>query len=318
MDALIKFLNVKKRFGKKIVLDNIGLEIKRGEIFGIIGMSGSGKTTLLNLLIGFLRPTRGDIIFYSDNDECYKSIFKSPVEVRRTFGFATQVPSFYSKLTLEENLNHFGALHRLTKKVRKINSSRLLELTGLNDARKQLASEISEGMKKRLGIACALIHNPAVLLLDEPTADLDPILRKETWKLIKNIHRLGTTVIVASHFLHELENVCDRVGMLNSRRIVAVGSPGELKKRYSDNDEILLETVQGNYDKIARQLAYHKQLDIEKMIVKDGRLVIYSGKAEKTLHQVVHIIERMGEVLINIDVRRPPLSEIFESLYKKR
>jgi len=318
MDTLIKFLNVKKRFGKKIVLDNIGLEIKKGEIFGIIGMSGSGKTTLLNLMIGFLRPTRGDIIFYSDRDEKYKSIFKNSIEVRQTFGFGTQVPSFYSKLTLEENLDHFGSLHRLSKRIRKINANKLLDLTGLTDARKQLASEISEGMKKRLGIACSLIHNPKILLLDEPTADLDPILRKETWKLIKNICKMGTTVIIASHFLHELEEACDRVAILNNHKIMAIGSPNQLRQKYSDNDEILLETEPGNYDKIAKQLAYHKRLGIHKMSVKEGRLVIYAKDAERTLHQIIHIVEHMDEALVNVDVRRPPLSEVFESLYKNK
>jgi ABC-2 type transport system ATP-binding protein len=318
MDTVIKFLNVKKRFGKKIILDNVGLEINKGEIFGIIGMSGSGKTTLLNLMIGYLRPTKGDIIFYSDRDDSFKSIFKNPMEVRQTFGFGTQVPSFYSKLTLEENLDHFGALHRLTRRNRKANANKLLELTGLEDARKQLASEISEGMKKRLGIACSLIHNPKVLLLDEPTADLDPILRRDTWKLIKSIHRMGTTVIVASHFLQELEEACDRVGMLHNHMITSIGNPNDLRDKYSDADEILLETKPGNYDKIARQLSYHKRLGIGKMMVRDGRLAIYAEDAEKTLHHIIHIVEKMDEALVNIDVRKPSLSEVFESLYKKR
>ncbi|MBW2993682.1 ABC transporter ATP-binding protein [Candidatus Woesearchaeota archaeon] len=179
-----------KKFGKRVILNKINLDINSGELFGIIGMSGSGKTTFLNSLIGYHEPDIGDVFYYSFKDRQYKSIYTNQAEVCRLFGFATQTDSFYPKLTLFENLKHFGSLYNMSKKTRTINAERLLRLTELYPFKDELAQNLSEGMKKRLGIACALVHNPKVLLLDEPTANLDPILRKDIWNVIKGIHKM--------------------------------------------------------------------------------------------------------------------------------
>lgn len=317
MPVLIKFKNLTKRFKKRIILTNINLEINKGEIFGIIGMSGSGKTTLLKILIGFLEPEAGDILFYSEKDSCYKSIYRSQLEIRNLFGFATQRPSFYPKLTVEENLLHFGALYHLPKKIAKTNASHLLELTGLLDAKDLLAQNLSGGMQKKLSIACSLIHKPKILILDEPTADLDPLSRKETWQIIKGIHRIGTTVLIASHFLDELEEVCNRLAILYDKRIIATGTPDQLKTQYFKNQEIHLIASPGNYNAIAKALSKYPSLAIKNILVKDHKLIIYTPKAESTLHQILHIIARMDEKLINITLTKPSLAAIFESLKKR-
>jgi len=318
MDVVIKFNNAQKRFGRKVIFTDVNLEINKGEIYGIIGMSGSGKTTLLNTIIGFYTPDYGDILFYSFEDKIYKSVFKNLTEVKKTFGFATQVPSFYPKLTLKENLHYFGRLYHLSTSTIEANAEKLLELTNLHDHKNALAGDLSEGMKKRLDLACSLMHNPHVLLMDEPTADLDPVLRRETWKLINGIHKMGTTVIVASHILSELEASCDRLCMLHDSRIVAVGTPDQLKKSYSHKkEEIHLESIPGNYDKIAAKLSAYKSIGIDKMTVKDGKLVISATDAESALHTLLHIIENSGEKLVSADIKKPSLVEVFEALYEK-
>lgn len=245
MPPVIQFKNVKKSFKKRLVLDGVNLEINEGEIFGIIGMSGSGKSTILNILIGYYEPEQGDILFYSSKDKKYKSAIKNIMELRKTFGFAAQDPSFYPKLTVEENLLHFGALYRLPRKIIKENARHLLELTELYETRKQLGQSLSGGMEKRLSVACSLIHNPKVLILDEPTADLDPIRRKETWELIKELHRKGTTIIIASHFLEELEPVCTKIAILHNHKITAVGTPAQLRKYYNKSSiEEIFESIE--------------------------------------------------------------------------
>ena len=171
-------------------------------------------------------------------------------------------------------------------------------------------------MYKRQGIACSLIHNPKILILDEPTADLDPFLRKEMWNLIKRINEQGTTVILASHFLSELEEICTRIGILHNGKIVEVGTPNELKDRYSKSDEIHLETASRNYARIARLLRKEK-LDIKLISTEGHKMIIYTPKAEKVLHHLLHIIEKSDDKLIDVDVNRPSLREVFESLVKK-
>jgi len=321
-NIIIKLNNVTKQFGGKLVLNKVNLEIRSGEIFGIIGLSGSGKTTLLNAMIGFMNPEGGDILFklehlleYKDDTISYRSVFDNESDVRKTFGFAAQTPSFYEKLNCLENLDYFGNLYNLSKDVRKTNSEILLQLMGIYDAREVPAGNLSGGMQKRLDIACALIHDPKVLILDEPTADLDPLLRKQMWYLINQINEKGTTIVLSSHFLDELELLCDRVGILYEGQIIKAGTPDEIKNYYSKEEEIRLETSPGRYNKIINALKKDtKQLMIKKMAIQDNKLIIYTLQAERSLHQVLHLLEEMEEILIDVVVEKPTLQEVLERL----
>ncbi|MFP4403587.1 MAG: ABC transporter ATP-binding protein [Nanoarchaeota archaeon] len=322
-DKIIKIIDVNKKFSKKTILDDINLEIKSGEIFGIIGLSGSGKTTLLNTIIGFLQPDKGDVLFkiehllnYKDDSLQYRSVFNNQMDVKKLFGFASQDASVYSQLTCLENLNYFGKLYGLSKDVRKTNNDILLKLMGIYESRNIIAKNLSGGMLKRLDIACSLIHDPKVLILDEPTADLDPIMRKQMWKLIKQINEKGTTIILSSHLLDELEFLCDRVSIIYDSKILIVGTPDEIKNYYSKEQEIKIETTPGDYKKIMNQL---KQLgsyqdDIKNMFITDNKLLIYSINAEVNLHQILHIIENQNEILIDVSVENPSLQDVMEKI----
>ncbi|RMF05422.1 ABC transporter ATP-binding protein [Candidatus Woesearchaeota archaeon] len=325
-EVVIRFQNVAKSFGHKTVLKDVTFEVRSGEVFGIIGMSGSGKTTLLNTLIGFLQPDYGDIRFRlehllefeEDEETQYRSVFKNLDDVKRTFGFAAQTPSFYENLTPVENLEYFGRMYGLSKDVRKTNADILLHLMRLQSSKNVLAKNLSGGMQKRLDIACALIHDPKVLILDEPTADLDPLLRREMWELIKKINNKGTTILMASHFLDEIESLCDRVGILFDGVILKSGTPDELKNVYTHDEEIHIQTSPGRYDLLINYLkAQQKKLNITRIINKGHKLVIYTLSAEKVLHFLLHGIEKLDESLLDVYVNKPSLEEAFESLIKE-
>jgi len=325
-NIIIKLQNLTKQFGSKIVLNKVNLDIRSGEIFGIIGLSGSGKTTLLNNMIGFLRPEGGDVLFklehlleYKDDTISYRSVYDNEDDVKKTFGFAAQTPSFYSQLTSLENLEYFGNLYNLSHDVRKTNGEILLQLMGIYDARDLPAGHLSGGMQKRLDIACALIHDPKVLILDEPTADLDPLLRKQMWYLINQINEKGTTIVLSSHFLDELELLCDRVGILYEGQIIKAGTPDEIKSFYSKEEEIKLETSPGRYNRIINALKKDtKHLAIKKMAIQDNKLIIYTLQAERSLHQVLHLLEEMDELLIDVVVEKPTLQEVLEKLIESK
>jgi ABC-2 type transport system ATP-binding protein len=321
-DVILRIKDLTKKFGHKTILNKVNLDIKSGEIFGIIGLSGSGKTTLLNTIIGFLHPEGGDVMFklehlldYKDDTLSYRSVFKNTDDIKKSFGFAAQSPSFYRKLTSMENLSYFGDLYNLSSDVKKTNSEILLQLMGIYESRNLQASNMSGGMQKRLDIACALIHDPKLLILDEPTSDLDPILRKQMWYLIKQINEKGTTIILSSHFLDELELLCDRVGILYEGQIIKAGTPNEIKNYYSKEEEIRLETSPGKYNKIINALKKDtKELSIKRMAIEDNKLIIYTQKAERSLHQVLHILENQDEILIDVTVEKPTLHEVLERL----
>ena len=237
----IEFENISKKFNNTLVLDDLSISIPYGEVTGIIGPSGSGKTTMLNLLIGFMKPTKGRILFQSRN------IIKDFSNVTTLFGFATQEFSFYGDLTIEENLFYFGTLYKLKKEEIKARTDELLKLLDIDYARKTLARLLSAGMGRRLDIACALIHNPKVLILDEPTQDLDPILRRELVASVRRINKeKETTIVITSHLLGEIDDLCDTIAILYKGKIVKMGTPTQLKQFYGKKsiDDVFTFIVQ--------------------------------------------------------------------------
>ena len=241
---VIQLKEVTKEFGNKIILDNVSFSIKEGDVFGIIGQSGSGKTTLLNSLIGFYEPDEGEITYQLDGNLKRKPVHKNLNEVKRKFGFAAQVSSFYPKLTIKENLFHFGRLYGVKTKILHRNIKNLLEFTELKDYENKLSEHLSVGMAKRLDLSCSLIHNPKLLLLDEPTANLDPLLQKEILHLIDHANKQGITVVIASHHLHDIEKICNQIVLIKEGKIVAQGTVKEVKKPYRETDKnISLEDV---------------------------------------------------------------------------
>ena len=306
MPTLIQIKDLTKKFGDNTVLDNINLEIPEGKIFGIIGINGSGKTTLLRILIGFYNIDKGKIIFKN------KDVTKNIGEVRKIFGFATQNNCFYDKLSVKENLEYFGSLYGLSENIIQENISRILPLVELEQEKDKLAEKLSTGMQRRLDLACSLVHYPKVLILDEPTEDLDPPLRREMISLIKKLNKIGTTIIITSHLLEEIEHLCDKIAIIHKSKIVKIGNVDEL--RGNKTEEIHLETAPGNYKKLVDDIK-----GCAKHVVNEGdKIVIYTPEAEKILHRILLIIKNNKEKIIYLDIKKPSLDEIFEGLVKEK
>ena len=305
----IQLVNVTKIFGKNIVLEGLNLEINYGEILGIIGKSGSGKTTLLNLVIGFLKADKGEVIFQS------RKIEKDVSNVNMQFGFSSQESSFYDKLSVEENLQYFDSLYKIDDNTLKKRITELLNFVGLEDYGKYLAINLSAGMKKRLDIACSLVHDPKILILDEPTSDLDPYLRRDILKLLKKINKeKSVTIAITSHLLDELD-ICDKIAILDNKKIITKGSSNELKDKYTRNMEIILETSSGNYGWLEK--SFKNNRDASKTLVKDGKFILYTDNAESVLKEVLGMIKDKNEKLLDIDVNKPSLNEVFEYFIDK-
>jgi ABC-2 type transport system ATP-binding protein len=322
-EAVLRLERISKSFGKHKVLRSIDLDVNKGEILGIIGASGSGKTTLLNIMAGFLPPTKGQAQFRSTHvveydDEAQKQAFQSVIaehdEVKRLIGFASQEPSFYAQLNLKENLDLFGALYDLSADARETNALILLKLMGLFEFQKTLAANLSGGMQKRLDIACALIHDPHILILDEPTADLDPHLRTQMWKLIKKINSKGTTIILSSHFLDELEELCDRVAILYDGTVRHEGTPAELKRMVSADEEVLIETLKGDYETLLSACKPFSKNYISEVHDYGHELLLRTGNAHALIERLLKVMEKNKDVMISLHVNRPTLNKVFEKL----
>ncbi|MFT4312004.1 MAG: ABC transporter ATP-binding protein [Candidatus Woesearchaeota archaeon] len=325
-DVILKVDNLHKAYKKEEVLSGINVEIHQGEIFGVIGSSGSGKTTLLNELIGFLAPNKGAVLFksphllsFSKEEDVYRNVLKHPKEVKQMIGFAAQRPSIYDKLTLMENLNLFGTLYNLSKDARITNAKILLKLMGLYDFRNNLAESLSGGMLKRLDIACALIHDPKILILDEPTADLDPSLRKQMWHLIRKISQKGTTIILSSHFLDEMDELCDRIGIIHKGRMDHIGKPSELKKQYQPGDQVQIMTKYQRYDILQEKLQTHKKsLHIREMSAVHHSLEVVTHKPVEFIKFVTQVTQKIEDPILELKMNKPSLNEIFEEIIQQK
>lgn len=312
--ALIMLNNVSKKFDERVVLENVNLEIAPGEVFGIIGLSGTGKTTLLNMIVGFLEPDSGAVAVKL-SDGSVTTISQSPELVKTLYGFSTQNTSFYNKLTVRENLQHFGSLYGINPVLLNSRINDLLELVGLSESADVIAQHLSGGMQKRLDIACAMVHEPRVLILDEPTADLDPLLRKQMWSLIEKINARGTTIIVASHFVSEIEDGCDRVAVLSNRTVSKIGTVDELIDVYSKDYALQVETKAGKYDSIIKGVS--KLRSISSYQVQGSSLMIKTKNPKQTVTWLSNYIEDNKEQIIRFNLSRPSLGEVFESMVSK-
>jgi len=212
-----------KSYGKKTVVNRVSLRIGQGEIFGLIGPSGAGKTTLVKLLVGVERADHGTVTVLGE---------KMPnLPLLQRIGYMAQSDALYGELTGEENLAFFAALFKLGKEERRERIGYAADLVQLTEHLKKRVSEYSGGMKRRLSLAIALIHNPELLILDEPTVGIDPLLRLSVWEELVRLKNEGKTIVVTTHVMDEAAR-CDRLAMVRDGRILAAGTPDELTSRY--------------------------------------------------------------------------------------
>lgn len=224
--AFVELKHVTKRFKDEEVLKDISLTIPQGELFGLLGPSGSGKTTLIKMMLGLLQPTSGTAIIENTTMPSLKQM--------RTIGYMAQSDALYNDLTARENLLFFASIYGIRKSRRKRRVAEIAQMVGLTDHLDKLLSTFSGGMLRRMSLAAALMHYPKLLVLDEPTVGIDPVLRASIWRDLKDLQSQGTTIIMTTHVMDEAEK-CDRLAMLRDGRIIAQGSPDQLQSESHAN-----------------------------------------------------------------------------------
>ncbi len=239
MDYAISCDQLVKDFGNLRAVDNVSLAIPRGSIFGFLGPNGSGKSTTIRMLCGVLSPTSGSgqVLGYN--------IVNDAETIKQHIGYMSQKFSLYEDLTVNENIDFYAGIYGLSAAEAEIQKNKLLKLADLEGREHQLAGTLSGGWKQRLALACALLHQPRVLILDEPTAGVDPYSRRIFWDVIRNLASDGITVLVSTHYMDEAES-CDYVGFIFYGKLLAVGTPLELMKDLNKNnlDDVFIHYVQ--------------------------------------------------------------------------
>jgi ABC-2 type transport system ATP-binding protein len=236
-DIILRTTDLTKKYNNKTVVDGLSLEIGRGEIFGLLGPNGAGKSTTMNMICSIVRPTAGKVELFG------KELISNKKDVIKRIGYIPQELAIHGDLKAWENAELFISLYGIKgEKLRQaVNSS--LEYVGLLDRRNDFAKTFSGGMKRRLNIACAIGHDPELLIFDEPTVGIDPQSRNFILEKIKESNKKGATVIYTSHYMEEIEAICTRIAIMDSGRVIASGTSSELKKMVSSKEDMTLEEV---------------------------------------------------------------------------
>ena len=295
-----------KTFDRFIAVDHIHFQVEKGEIFGFLGPNGAGKSTTIRMLCGLLLPTSGK------GKVAGFDIMKEPEKIKQAIGYMSQKFSLYDDLTVIENLHFFGGIYGLSGSFQKKREKEVLEMIRLQDFQGRSTRTLPVGWKQRLALGCAILHEPSVLFLDEPTSGVDPISRRNFWSLIQEMGGKGVTTFVTTHYMDEAE-YCGRLALIYRGRIVALGTPSELKLKTLSRGVLEVEC-----DPLvpALDLLKREPWVSESAVFGDGLHVI--GKEGVDLEREIHVLfQKHGILLKRAGTIRPSLEDVFVSLIEK-
>jgi ABC-2 type transport system ATP-binding protein len=238
-NSVISVHNLVKKFGNFIANDNLTFEVYAGEIFGFLGANGAGKTTALRILSGLSEPTSGNVIVAGYDAK------KEAEKIKKNIGYMCQKFSLYEDLTVKENITLFGGIYGMSRELIRRRTNELLEKLRFHEFENRIITDLPLGLRQKLAFSIALLHEPRIIFLDEPTGGVDPITRRQFWEMIYETAATGITIFVTTHYMDEAE-YCDRISIMSEGKIVALDTPGNLKKQYNAS------TVEEVFIKIAR------------------------------------------------------------------
>ena len=299
-DKAIEIQNLGREFGQFWAVRGVDLSVNKGEIFGLVGPDGAGKTTVMRMAAGVLLPTEGNIIVNG------YSVISHPETVKKNIGYMSQKFGLYGDLTVLENLRFYGDLYEIPRKNRDTAEDKLLGFSNLTPFKNRKAKDLSGGMKQKLGLACSLIHQPAVLLLDEPTNGVDPVSRRDFWKILHEMVKEGVTVFVSTSYLDEAER-CERVGMMQEGRLTMCDNPRNLKKTISgsileiisDDPGKALEALKKRYGKMSSDIV--------------SGIIRFRMPENSSPEKIEDEMKDMGVPPMSINEARPTLEDVFVS-----
>ncbi|EMB60438.1 ABC transporter ATP-binding protein [Streptococcus mutans] len=297
-----------KKYGNKVVINNLNLSIAEGEIYGLLGSNGAGKTTLINSIIGITAIESGEINIFG------KQMNKAKSEIKKHIGVVPQNIALFTEFSAYENVKFFGKLYGLKGKELTDGVKEALDFVELWDRKNDLPGKYSGGMQRRLNIACAIVHKPQLIIMDEPTVGIDPHSRNHIMESIKRLNKLGSTIIYTSHYMEEVEALCDKVAIINYGKIVIEGTKDEIK-HYVKEDKTL-EVV---LDKIEPQSIdqINKINSVKSCSYEENRLVIVISKTCDDISEIIKVLSRCNIKINHINMKEKHLEDIFLSVTEK-
>ncbi len=306
-DNLVVARNLERRFGDFIAVKGVSFEVARGEIFGFLGPNGAGKSTTIRMLTGILAPSGGS------GTVAGFDIATQPESVKANIGYMSQKFSLYGDLTVEENIDFYSGIYRIPAARKAARKKWVIEMAGLADHRNSRAGVLPGGWKQRLALGCAVLHEPPIIFLDEPTSGVDPVSRRKFWDMIYELASAGTAVLVTTHYMDEAE-YCDRIGLIYRGELIAAGTPEHLKTELMHEDvlDLLCERPQDAMDMI-------EKLPGVKEVAMFGRgLHVVASDADAALAAIGRSLPEAGFAVERVEKIVPSMEDVFVSLIEAR
>ena len=300
MVDIVTVRDLRKSYGDLRAVDGISFTVKKGEIFGLVGPNGAGKTTTWEILEGLRRAESGDIHVAGIDVRQHRR------KLREIIGVQLQATAMFERLTARETLEVFGGMYR-----QNLPPDRLLKLVNLEEKADDWTEKLSGGQKQRLAVALALVNDPEIVFLDEPTTGLDPQARRSLWDVMAELRTMGKTVMLTTHYMEEAERLCDRVGVMDHGKILALDRPGQLIKDFEQRDAV-------EFGANGDASAFGTLPGVEEVNVEDGRVTLYTRQLEKTLTAVFELARTRGLNVEDFRVRNASLEDVFLHLTGRR
>ena len=298
--------NLTKRFGNFTAVDRVSIAVERGEIFGFLGPNGAGKSTTIRMLCGLLPPTSGSATVAGFD------VATQPEEIKRRIGYMSQKFSLYDDLTVQENIEFFGGVYGVPPGELEARREYVLKMALLGDKRGSMTRLLSGGWKQRLALGCAILHEPPILFLDEPTSGVDPIARRSFWELIYQLSAAGHTIFVSTHYMDEAE-YCHRIALMYGGRVIALGSPAELKTLPGVGHLLNLESA----DLLGSMTALEGKNGILDIAVFGGGLHVKVESAETAITDIRETLQKAGIHVTALQSITPSMEDVFVSLIEQ-
>jgi ABC-2 type transport system ATP-binding protein len=302
----VRLRNLVKRFGDFVAVDDVSLEVSPGEIFGFLGPNGAGKSTTIRILCGLLSPTSGEATVNG------WPVAEKPEEVKQSVGYMSQRFSLYNDLTVEENLDFFAGVYGVYGERREKRKTFALEMAGIADRRDSQTGVLPAGFKQRLALGCAILHEPPIVFLDEPTSGVDPVARREFWDLIYSLSEAGQTIFVSTHYMDEAE-YCHRLALMHRGRTIALGTPKELKQGLTDRKLIELDCS----DVLGAMQALEGEPAILETAVFGGGLHLSAREMEAGMAAARARLEQAGVRIERLEPIEPSMEDVFVALIER-
>lgn len=296
-----------KKFGAFTAVDRVSFNVRRGEIFGFLGANGAGKSTTIRMLCGLLKPSSGQARVAG------RDVLKNPEGVKRRIGYMSQKFSLYRDLTMDENITFFGGVYNVGSKQIESKRDEVFELLGLKEKRKTLAGELPRGFQQRLAFACAILHEPDIIFLDEPTGGVDPLQRRNFWDMIYDFSAKGVTIFVTTHFLDEAE-FCHRISLIAAGEIIAVDTPADFKQLLKD-----FEIYEIECEPAVKALESLREADwAEQASIFGSTVHVSVPRAAIPAGRIRSLLEEKGIRVARIETIEPSLEDVFLYLVEGR